>query len=179
MYSTFLLFLFGHSSHKDCQLPVFYMKDKKKIFIRNIHQRVRAETTTFSVNAAENYVTLNWLQTILQIFKVFFFNCRSESYEEPGLNPRTIQSDESKSGEDWKWRRERESLEATRVRPLWSKLGTTMDYRRQTGVARPMDGGDPRTPMAWQHRDMTFAYEGYTSREGSRPPPSPSRRNSR
>jgi hypothetical protein len=64
-----------------------------------------------------------------------------------------------------------------------------MDYRRQTGggVARPMDGGDPRTPMAWQHRDMTFAYEGYSnnnnhinsSREGSRAPPSPSRRNSR
>ena len=31
-----------------------------------------------------------------------------------------------------------------------------MDYRRSVG--RPMDGGDPRTPMAWQHRDMNFAY---------------------
>jgi len=38
-----------------------------------------------------------------------------------------------------------------------------VDYRRSGHghgghVGRPMDGGDPRTPMAWQHRDINFAY---------------------
>ena len=40
-----------------------------------------------------------------------------------------------------------------------------MDYRRgghrrpgADEAGRAMDGGDPRTPMAWQHRD-TISYE--------------------
>jgi hypothetical protein len=57
-------------------------------FIRNRQHTVRAQTTTISANAAENYVTLNWLQTILQIFIVFlFFIAGVNQYEEPWIEP--------------------------------------------------------------------------------------------
>jgi len=47
-------------------------------------------------------------------------------------------------------------------------------------VARPMDGGDPRTPMAWQHRDMNTSqhdqrYTTESHRDRQREPTSPSR----
>lgn len=32
-----------------------------------------------------------------------------------------------------------------------------MTYRNGGVVSRPMDGGDPRTPMAWQHRDLNMS----------------------
>ena len=62
-----------------------------------------------------------------------------------------------------------------------------MAYRGQGQVAgRPMDGGDPRTPMAWQHRDQVQAGRagrpearaspgrngGYSYREGGHTPAS-------
>ena len=51
-----------------------------------------------------------------------------------------------------------------------------MAYRGQGGqgnvLSRPMDGGDPRTPMAWQHRDQnTVGGQVRGGREGSRQSP--------
>jgi len=55
-----------------------------------------------------------------------------------------------------------------------------MAYRNSGGVARPMDGGDPRTPIAWQHRDMNTSqhdqrYTTESHRDRQREPNSPSR----
>lgn len=55
---------------------------------------------------------------------------------------------------------------------LWRHLidKKSMDYRRghrrppaDHDAGRAMDGGDPRTPMAWQHRD-TISYESSAQR---------------
>ena len=32
--------------------------------------------------------------------------------------------------------------------------------------SRGMDLGDPRTPMAWQHRDLNYHQSGYQDRYG-------------
>nr|CAD7411640.1 unnamed protein product [Timema poppensis] len=39
---------------------------------------------------------------------------------------------------------------------------------RQTGRARPLEHGDPRTPMAWQHRNINYHHQigGYSDRPG-------------
>ena len=52
---------------------------------------------------------------------------------------------------------------------------TIMAYRGQGAgvVGRPMDGGDPRTPMAWQHRDQHM--QGGSSRGRAEARTSPGR----
>ena len=52
-----------------------------------------------------------------------------------------------------------------------------MAYRGQGAgvVGRPMDGGDPRTPMAWQHRDQHMQGGGSSSRGRAETRASPGR----
>nr|CAD7463690.1 unnamed protein product [Timema tahoe] len=50
--------------------------------------------------------------------------------------------------------------------PFHFGIDSAMD--RQTGRARPLEHGDPRTPMAWQHRNINYHHRigGYSDRPG-------------
>ncbi len=112
------------------------MTDIQKIFLRSKQQTVRAETTTISANAAENYVALSWLQTILQIFIVLFFIAGVNQYEEPGLNPRTTSSDESKK----QWRLKVKTKERKPRSYAWDLCGRNLALKWTTGGRRAWRG---------------------------------------